>query len=128
MPASPFLLEMFESKKSLLDTKAAVPYSALLRKVLWSTCGDDAPKKMTPVPPKFLTVNPLTRTGPTGVTTLPWLSNVPWVQKPLTDDGSLGSKQAGDSPVGAEAGGWRMVEPWPSPMMFRLLVTSTDSR
>src|SRR4051794_17773809 len=127
MPASPFLLAVLESKKSLLETKAAVPYSALLRNVLWSTCGDDAPKKTTPTPPKFLTVNPLTRTGPIGVTTLPCWSKVPWMHMPWTDDGSLGSKQPGDSLVGGDDGGTRMVAPWPSPMMFRLFVTSTDS-
>src|SRR5947209_15741815 len=128
MPASPLRLAMFESKKSLLDTKAAVPYSALLMTVVWSTWGDDAPKNSTPVPPKFFTVNPLTRTGPTGVTRLKLLSNVPWMHRPLTDDGSLGSKHAFDSLVGADAGGCRMVAPWPSPMMLRRLVTSTASR
>src|SRR3954451_20726324 len=116
---------MLLSKKSLVDTKAAVPYSALFRNVLWSTCGDEAPKKMTPVPPKFFTVNPCTVTGPTGVTTLPLLSKVPWMHRPLMSVGAVGSKQT--PAFGGDDGGTRMVAPWPAPMMLRLLVTSTLS-
>src|SRR5438445_9797254 len=116
------------SKKSLLDTKAAVPYSPLLRNVSWSTWGDEAPTKITPTPPKFFTVKPLTRTLATGVTTLPFLSNVPWMHMPLRLVGSLGLKQNCDWPRGGEVGGTRIVAPWPSPTMVRLLVTSTLSR
>src|SRR6478672_2449481 len=116
---------MLLSKKSLVDTKAAVPYSALLRNVLWSTCGDVAPKKITPVPPKFFTVNPCTVTGPTGVTRLPFLSMVPWMQKPLMLVGSFGSKHGPG--LGADEGGTMIVAPWPAPTRLRLLVTSTLS-
>src|SRR5437763_11801527 len=102
---------MLSVKTSLLDTKAAVPYSALFRKVLWSTCGEAAPKNTTPTPPKFFTVKPVTRTLATGVTTLPLLSKVPWMHMPCTDDGSLGLKQTGDCLVGGDVGGTTTVAP-----------------
>src|SRR3954453_22295008 len=116
---------MLLSKKSLVDTNAAAPYSVLLMKVLWSTWGDVAPKKTAPDPPKFFTVNPVIRTAPTGVTTLPLLSNVPWVQKPLMSVGELGSKQI--PAFGGDDGGTRIVAPCPAPTKLRLFVTSTLS-
>src|SRR5207237_2836875 len=118
---------MLSVNRSLVETKAAVPHSALLSTVLWSTWGEDAPKKRMPVLLKFFTVNPLTRTFATGVTTLKSWSTVPWTQKPLRLLGAEGAWHGGDC-VGGDAGGCRIVCPWPAPRTVRLLVTSTLSR
>ena len=52
-------------------------------------------------------------------------SKVPWMHMPLKTFGNAGSAQLGDRVFGAVGGGTRIVAPWPSPMMFRLLVIST---